>query len=167
VTKERQEQASAAGKKSRRKGQAGENEVARLIRGELEHLGLDDLTVKRVLTETRESSYDLQVLKTVKGVELRCYYAIQVKNVCRDFGKWLLTAWREANAGKDDPMDVAVGVVKVPTEAKGERRDQWLAVVPLHYFAHVLGMDHIYQVAPPEEVRKAVREKMEKGKKRG
>jgi hypothetical protein len=133
--------------KSRRKGAKGELDVVTIINDEFELMGMTNLKAERVLTESRESSFDVQLRHRIRGpvsgadIWPIMPIAIQVKNMATNFGSWMLKAWREAFSVENH---IPISVVKVPSKAGMNGRDKWLASVELVYFANLLGKAHSY-----------------------
>jgi hypothetical protein len=146
------------GKSQREKGARGERAVVRVFQEAFERLGFDDLKAQRILTETRESSFDVELIRTRKldvklpGMEQtvdqwtvgQMPYAIQVKNrASRPDGATILLAYREAR--RATISHVPVGVVYVEVE-RGRRGREWLACLPLEALAELISKAHGWDV---------------------
>lgn len=124
----------------REKGKRGELEVAAIFR----NAGFDEphFRAERNIEECRRSSFDVRLFDARKarlfpgiGEEKLLPFAIQVKNTARNWGFYMLNAFREAarNVGYEP-----IGVVKIPTKPGNIKRDQWVAVVRLEHYAELL-----------------------------
>lgn len=137
--------------RAKKKGNEGEREVAKVFNEEFA-LRSVDLLARRILTETREGSYDVEIVWGIgspederdvrrdRSREPVLDYTIQVKNVTSRYGSYLYKAWLEARAYSDDR--VPIGCVKVPSKKGWKKRDQWLAVLPLECLAELLANFH-------------------------
>ena len=108
----------------REKGKRGELEVAKILR----ECGFCEPHFDAARKdERREGSFDVQLYRLHHDAPKEPLpFAIQVKNTARNWGFYMLNAFREAarNVGYEP-----IGVVKIPTKPGNIKRDQWVAVV--------------------------------------
>lgn len=139
------------GKVSRQRGKQGEREVVQLYNALFDELGIDDLKARRILTESREGSFDVEVVR-VNPHELPAVvpvsalpWAIQVKNVSANHGAYLLNAWREAKAGGGGSCR-AIGCTKTSPIKTLKKRTTWVASVELAYLILLQAKAHMYDI---------------------
>lgn len=145
------------GKTSRRKGVEGEREVCRVLNKVFAEYGMDDLVARRVLTESRKASFDVEIVRKVpvQGEPIRVYrdangrihvgrqrhewiplhVAVQVKN--RKTPEFLRPL-REATQGSPGHY-IPVGVTKIP-------RKGWVATIPFTILAALLCLLHTEEI---------------------
>lgn len=127
------------GRMSREKGKRGEREVKNIFQFWFKEHGIDDIEARRVLTESREGSFDVEIGPPGDASE-RLPWAIQVKNVSSQYGGFMLKGFREALHW--DTEYEPVGVVKIPAAHNKAKRDLWIATITLDHFVDLFCKAH-------------------------
>jgi hypothetical protein len=129
------------GKPQREKGARGERQVVGVLNATFSELGFDDLEAKRILTESREGSFDVEIVGLARG---DIDPIIQVKN-------WKRTGLHRAFS-EADTVESALGYpfglitpVGVSRETVNGRRE-WVAALPLSHLAELIALAHGYRV---------------------